>query len=99
MREQAHVIQDEVGRMMEDVSRLDERVRKLQLHFGQTNKDVEDILVSTRKITGRGERIAAVEVDGIEEARVAAVVAKPVPKPARREDPPPPELFSRFGDG
>ena len=61
MREQAHVIQQEVGRLMEDVGRLDERVKKLQLHFGQANKDVEDILVSTRKISGRGERIEAVE--------------------------------------
>jgi len=99
MREQAHVIQEEVGRLMEDVARLDDRVRKLQLHFGQTNKDIEDILVSTRKITGRGERIAAVEVDGIEEARAAPTIPKPAPRPPRREEPPPPELFSRFGDG
>jgi len=98
MREQAHVIQEEVGKLMEDVSRLDDRVRKLQLHFGQTNKDVEDILVSTRKITGRGEKIATVDVDGIEEARAAPAIPQPVPRPARREEPPPPELFSRFGD-
>jgi DNA recombination protein RmuC len=94
MREQAHVIQEEVGRLMEDVGRLDERVRKLQLHFGQSNKDVEDILVSTRKITGRGERIAAVEVNGVEEARPAGAIAKARPRaePPRREDQPP-ELF------
>jgi DNA recombination protein RmuC len=98
MREQAHVIQEEVGRLMEDVARLDDRVRKLQLHFGQTNKDVEDILVSTRKITGRGERIAAVEVDSIEESRTAPTIPKPAPRPPRRDEPPPPELFSRFGD-
>ena len=33
MREQAHLIQGEVIRLMEDVSRLDERVRKLQNAF------------------------------------------------------------------
>ena len=99
MREQAHVIQQEVGKMMEDVIRLDERVKKLQIHFGQANKDIDDILVSTRRVTGRGERIAAVEVDGIEEARTQpAVVARPAPRPVRREDNPPPELFSRYGD-
>jgi DNA recombination protein RmuC len=100
MREQAHVIQEEVGRLMEDVGRLDDRVRKLQLHFGQSNKDVEDILVSTRKITGRGERIAAVEVNGVEDARPPPAVAKVRPRPEapRREDQPP-ELFTRYGDG
>ena len=49
---------------MDDVGRLDERVRKLGVHFNQANKDIEDILVSSRKITGRGEKIAAVEVAG-----------------------------------
>ncbi len=44
MREQAHVIQQEVAKLMEDVGRLDDRVKKLQMHFGQANKDVEDIL-------------------------------------------------------
>ena len=46
MREQAHLIQGEVVRLMEDVARLDERVRKLQTHFGQAAKDIDDILVS-----------------------------------------------------
>ncbi len=64
MREQAHLIQNEVGRLMEDVGRLDERVRKLQTHFGQTAKDVDDILVSTRKLTRRGEKIEALELAG-----------------------------------
>ncbi len=52
MREQAHIIQQEVIRLMDDVGRLDERVRKLGLHFDQANKDIEDILVSSRKISG-----------------------------------------------
>ena len=54
MREQAHVIQGEVIRLMEDVGRLDERVRKLQTHFVQANKDIDDILVSSNKVTRRG---------------------------------------------
>jgi DNA recombination protein RmuC len=47
MREQAHVIQAEIGKMMEDVQRLDERVGKLSTHFDQTRKDVDQILTST----------------------------------------------------
>ena len=61
MREQAHLIQGEVIRMMEDVNRLDERVRKLQGHFALTQKDIEQILTSTDKVTKRGQRIEALE--------------------------------------
>lgn len=61
MREQAHLIQGEVIRLMEDVSRLDERVRKLQGHFGQATKDIDDILVSSNKVTKRGQKIEALE--------------------------------------
>ncbi len=61
MREQAHVIQGEVIRLMEDVGRLDERVRKLQTHFVQANKDIDDILVSSAKVTKRGAKIEALE--------------------------------------
>ena len=61
MREQAHLIQGEVVRLMEDVSRLDERVRKLQGHFGQASKDIDDILVSSAKVTKRGQKIEALE--------------------------------------
>ncbi len=61
MREQAHVIQDEVRKLMDDVGRLDERVLKLQSHFGQATKDVEDILISTRKLKQRGGRIDGLE--------------------------------------
>jgi len=61
MREQAHLIQGEVIRLMEDVVRLDERVRKLQSHFGQASRDIDDILVSSAKVTKRGQKIEALE--------------------------------------
>jgi DNA recombination protein RmuC len=64
MREQAHLIQGEVIRLMEDVARVDERVRKLQSHFGQASKDIDDILVSTSKVTKRGQKIEALEFGG-----------------------------------
>jgi DNA recombination protein RmuC len=68
MREQAHLIQGEVIRLMEDVVRLDERVRKLQTHFGQASKDIDDILVSSSKVTKRGQKIEALEFGGAEGA-------------------------------
>jgi DNA recombination protein RmuC len=61
MREQAHLIQGEVARLMDDVSRVDERVRKLAGHFAMAQKDVEEVLVSTGKVTKRGQRIEALE--------------------------------------
>lgn len=62
MREQAHLIQHEVVRLMEDVGRLDDRVRKLQAHFSQANRDIDMILTSTDKVTKRGAKIEALEL-------------------------------------
>jgi len=73
MREQAHLIQGEVSRLMDDLSRLDERVRKLQTHFALTSRDIEQIVTSTEKVTKRGQRIKDVELgaDVIDEAEVS----------------------------
>lgn len=62
MREQASLIQKEVGTLIEDVKRLDDRVKKLQSHFGQADADLRTILISTDKIANRGDRIAKVEL-------------------------------------
>jgi len=94
MREQAHLIQLEVGKMMEDVTRLGERVKKLQTHFTQANGDIEDILRSTRGVFSHGTRIAQVEFNR-EEETVGRV--KPAPKAPPPRAPAPPELpFSTF---
>lgn len=79
MREQASVIQNEVVRLLEDVNRLDDRVRKLQAHFSMTQKDVEQILISTDKVTKRGRRIEALEfgeADGAEGQRIGAAESR-----------------------
>ncbi|MBO6900559.1 MAG: DNA recombination protein RmuC [Rhizobiaceae bacterium] len=81
MREQAHLIQGEVIRLMEDVSRLDDRVRKLQQHFSQANKDIDLIMTSTDKLTKRGAKIEALEfgeahaADGADEPKKKGVEA------------------------
>lgn len=81
MREQAHLIQGEVVRLMEDIGRLDDRVRKLQTHFGQASKDIDDILVSSNKVTKRGQKIEALEFGGSEAPEASEEAA---PQPARR---------------
>ncbi|NNE58023.1 MAG: DNA recombination protein RmuC [Hellea sp.] len=67
MREQAHIIQKEVGLMAKDVSLLDQRVGKLQQHFTQSTEDMRQIRISTEKITKRADKIDALE-DNIETA-------------------------------
>ena len=62
LREQAHLIQDEVARLVEDIGRLDDRVAKLATHFGQAQRDIEQIQTSTGKITRRGARIGDLDV-------------------------------------
>jgi DNA recombination protein RmuC len=79
MREQAHLIQGEVVRLMEDVSRLDERVRKLQNHFGQATKDIDDILVSSSKVTRRGQKIEALEFGAAHAEDADEKLASPEP--------------------
>jgi DNA recombination protein RmuC len=94
MREQAHLIKEEVIRLMEDVSRLDERGRRLQMHFGQATKDLDDLLISTRKVSARGQRIESVEFETpVATPKRAAV---PTPPPARQSGPELP--FSGFGE-
>lgn len=62
MREQAHLIQAEVEKMLTDVTRLDDRVSKLSRHFGQAQEDIRQVSVSADKITKRGERIVGLEI-------------------------------------
>jgi DNA recombination protein RmuC len=79
MQEAAHMIRTEVGHMMKDIGLLGDRVRKLQGHFGQTTKDIDDILISTGKIEKRAAKIEALEFDD-DEAPSAEVIQAPLRK-------------------
>ncbi|QND41663.1 DNA recombination protein RmuC [Rhizobium leguminosarum bv. viciae] len=63
MRAQAHLIQGEVAILMDDLSRLDERVRKLQGHFAMAQKDIDMVVTSADKLTRRGAKIEALEFE------------------------------------
>ena len=87
MREQAHLIQREVSKLMEDMGRLRERVLDLQRHFGQANDDIEKILTSSERIASRGHKIENLEFEGdgasgangVENGRATSLAA-PSPK-------------------
>ena len=51
-----------MGTLLKDVRLLAERTEKLQRHLGQVDGDMKDILISTGKITSRGEKIEKVEL-------------------------------------
>jgi DNA recombination protein RmuC len=88
MREQAHLIQGEVAKLMDDMNRFRERVLDLQRHFGQANQDVEKILTSSEKIAARGRRIETLDFEetqaGIEQ-RNGTQAPSPQPAPRRVE--------------
>lgn len=62
MREQAGVIQKEVGNLIEDVARLDDRIENLSRHFDQAGRDIGEIKISSGKISKRIEKIEDVQL-------------------------------------
>jgi DNA recombination protein RmuC len=71
MREQAHLIQGEVQKLIADMGRFRERVLDLQRHFGQANADIEKILTSSERIAARGRKIETLD---FAEAEAAAEI-------------------------
>jgi DNA recombination protein RmuC len=61
MRDQAHAIHAEVGKLLNDVRLLAERTAKLEGHFRQAQDDVGQIAASAEKVTRRAARIDAME--------------------------------------
>jgi DNA recombination protein RmuC len=62
-RKQVHIIQDELGKLGKDFGRFDERMKKLAEHIRQANKDVDEVQISSRKISEQFARIERVELD------------------------------------
>ena len=77
MREQAGQIKVEVVRLMEDVTRMRDRVLDLQKHFGLAAQDVDRLVVSTDKIAKRGYRIGELDLPETPTAAVGDVQPKP----------------------
>ena len=63
LRTEAGRIRKEVDRMLADVGRLEDRTDSLRKHFGQVQKDVEQIETSTNAIKRGGQRIADLELE------------------------------------
>ena len=83
MREQAHQIQAEVARLLEDVTRMRERVGKLDQHFRQVQDDVAQVVTSATKINKRGDRIVALEFENDNPSGSGDVLPSPLASASR----------------
>ena len=69
-RKQALVIKTQLEKLGTDFGRFQERMDKLATHIRQASDDVQDVQISSRKITSGFERIKAVEIDAPEAAKL-----------------------------
>jgi DNA recombination protein RmuC len=79
MREQAHVIQGEVVKLLDDVGRMKDRVGDLKRHFEMANTDLDKLGISTDRIAKRALKIESMDVaepvateSGVAEKRLAS---------------------------
>lgn len=63
MREEADRVRAEVAALVDDVSRLRERVGDLAKHFSQVGDDVQRVIISADKIARRGLRLEQLDFD------------------------------------
>jgi len=61
-RKQVHVIQQELVRLAKDFGMFEDRMGKLATHIRQAHEDVEQVQISTRKISTRFREIERVEL-------------------------------------
>ena len=73
-RHQIHIIKDALGKLAKDFARFDERMQRLATHIDQAQKDVQEVQVSSRKISGQFARIESVEFEQREELPAMAAV-------------------------
>ena len=80
IRDAADQIRNEVMHLGDDLSRLRERVLKLQKHFSDVNEDIRQVLISADKIEKRAGRIEELDFSKADApAEAPRVVASGVP--------------------
>jgi len=74
-RKQIHIIKDELAKLGADFGRFQSRMDNLARHIEQAKNDVDEVHVSSRKISERFARIERVELDAAEQPKLRAVDA------------------------
>ncbi|THF58111.1 DNA recombination protein RmuC [Pseudothauera rhizosphaerae] len=62
-RRQIHVIKDALAKLAKDFHRFDERMNALARHIEQAGRDVQEVQVSSRKISAHFEKIESARLD------------------------------------
>ena len=65
-RKQVHIIQDALNVLAGDFARFEERMKKLANHIKQASNDVDDVHISSQKISRRFGQIHRVELEAVE---------------------------------
>jgi DNA recombination protein RmuC len=86
IRDAADQIRNEVMHLGDDLTRLRDRVVKLQKHFGDVNEDVRQILISADKIEKRAGRIEELDFskEPMEAPRLVKGATELFPLPPRK---------------
>jgi len=72
-RKQIHIIKDELHKLGADFGRFQSRMDNLAKHIEQAKNDVDDVHVSSRKISERFARIERVELEASDQPKLRAV--------------------------
>jgi DNA recombination protein RmuC len=72
-RRQIHIIQDELGKLGADFGRFQSRMDNLARHIEQAKNDVDEVHVSSRKISERFAKIERVELEISEPPRAVEI--------------------------
>ncbi len=72
-RKQIHIIKDELNKLGVDFGRFQSRMDNLAHHIEQAKNDVDEVHVSSRKISERFARIERVELEPSEQPQLRAV--------------------------
>ena len=88
LREHAHLLRDELHKLLDDVGRIGARVDSLERHFEMAQKDVSQLRTSADKVARRGDKLLDLEFDGDApaesgEALVNVTRLRPVPAGAQ----------------
>ncbi len=63
LREQAGRIRAELQALLDNMRRLDDRVQKLQTHFGHASEDIRQIQISSEKVSRFAERLDQAQLE------------------------------------
>jgi DNA recombination protein RmuC len=65
-RKQVHIIKEALGKLGQEFTRFDDRMKKLATHIRQANDDVQQVSITSDKISRRFIEIEQVKLEGVE---------------------------------